>query len=379
MNDWARTLFDASRDAVEGRAKQRGEAAFSPVARYLDPQRHERELAALRRLPIAAAPSDWLREAGDWVARTLHGVPVLLLRGADGALRAFVNVCRHRGAELLPDGQRGSGRQRVVCPYHSWSYGVDGGLLGRPHGEEFPQLPRERAGLVALPVAERCGFAWVVADARAGVDWDDWFGPLGAALDGLGYGADSVCTHERRFEHPANWKLPFDGNLETYHFQYAHRETIAHLFHDNLLLHEGFAHDHQRLVLPKRGLADLEATALDAETLGRHCNVIHFFFPATFVLWEGDHVNAFAVTPLAPDRCKVDSWLLAPREVHQRRRPEFWQQNHELFWRALDEDFALAASIQRGLASGANDALAFGTSEFPAERFERAVERLIGA
>lgn len=379
MNDAARGLFERSRAAIAGRDRQRGEASLSPVARYLDAQRHQRELVALRRLPIAAAPSHWLRAPGDWVARTLHGVPVLLLRGADGVLRAFVNVCRHRGAELLPDGQRGSGRQRVVCPYHAWSYAHDGCLLGRPHGEEFPQRPHGQAALVALPVHERCGFAWVVADAGASVDWDDWFGPLGGALAGLGYDAASVCTHERRFEQPSNWKLPFDGNLETYHFQYAHRETIAHLFHDNLLLHEGFAHDHQRLVLPKRGLEQVEPAALDADALGRHCNVIHFFFPCTFVLWEGDHVNAFAVTPLAPDRCRVDSWLLAPAAVYARRAPGFWQRNHDIFWRALDEDFALAASIQRGLASGANDALAFGTSEFPAELFERAVERLIGA
>jgi phenylpropionate dioxygenase-like ring-hydroxylating dioxygenase large terminal subunit len=378
MNDWARTLFDASRAAIEGGAKQRGEPASSPVARYLDPSRHVREQAALRRLPLAAAPSAWLREPGDWVTRSVHGVPVLLLRGADGALRAFLNVCRHRGAELLPAEQRGSARARIVCPYHSWTYAPDGCLLGRPHGEEFPHAPRESSGLVALPVAERLGLVWVVAERDTQLDWDTWFGPLGAELTGHGFDADAVCTHRRGFGQPSNWKLPLDGNLETYHFQYGHRETIAPLFHDNLVLHYAFG-DHQRLVLPKRSLREVDpATPVDAQLLGRHCNVIYFFFPASLLLWQGDHLQALTLSPRAPDASHVESWLLAPPAVHAKRRDAYWQENFEIFWRAIDEDFAFAASIQRGLAGGANASLAFGTSEFPAELFERAVERLIG-
>ena len=132
-------------------------------------------------------------------------------------------------------------------------------------------------------------------------------------------------------------------------------------------------------MLPKRGLPAVDADAVDAETLGRHCNILYFFFPATLLLWEGDHLNGFAVTPAASDRCAVEGWLIAPHDVHLRRRPDYWRDNFDLFWRALDEDFALAASIQRGLASGANDALHFGGSEFGADRFERAVERLLGA
>ncbi len=374
----ARELFAQALAAIEGRSKQRGEPAASPVSRYLDPDRHARELAALRRLPVAVAPSAWLRDAGDWVTRNVHGVPVLLLRDERGALRAFVNVCRHRGAELLPAGQRGSLRSRIVCPYHSWSYAGDGRCIGRPHEADFAHLPRERAGLVPLAVAERCGLAWVVADRDADVDWHTWFGAYGDALDSLGYDARTACTHERCFEHPANWKLLLDGNLETYHFQYAHRATISHLFHDNLLLHESLGNDHQRLVLPKRSLRELDlASPIDVQTLGRHCNIIWFFFPATLVLWEGDHVNIAVVSPLAPDHCKVEGWLLAPEPVFAKRQPDYWQQNRDIFWRTLDEDFALAASIQRGLASGANDALHFGASEIGPDLFERAVERLI--
>lgn len=377
MNDSTRSLFDAALDAIEGRVRQRGEPAASPVARYLDPQRHVRELAALRRLPIAVAPSAHLLAPGDWVTRNVHGVSVLLLRDGGGELRAFVDVCRHRGAELVPIEQRGSGRSRIVCPYHSWTYAPDGCLVGRPHEADFVHLPRERSGLVALPAAERCGLVWVVADRAARIDWSDWFGPFADAIDALGYDAASVCTHERHFEQPSNWKLVFDGNLETYHFQYAHRETIASMFHDNLLLHAA-ARDHQRLVLPKRGLAGVEVAARDdIEVLGRHCNILYFFFPATMLLWQGDHLDAFTASPRAHDHCHVDAWLLAPQAVHRQRRADYWQENFDLAWRALDEDFALAASIQRGLGSGANEALQFGASEIGADLFERAVERLL--
>jgi phenylpropionate dioxygenase-like ring-hydroxylating dioxygenase large terminal subunit len=228
---------------------------------------------------------------------------------------------------------------------------------------------------VALPVALRCGLVWVVPEAVDGFDWDDYFGPMAATLEGLGYDDRSVSPHERRFVQPSNWKLVLDANLESYHFQYAHRETIAHLFHDNLVQQESFGR-HQRIVLPKRSLASAAGDP-DWALLGRHSNIIHFFFPSTFLLWEGDHVNGFCVTPKSAGSCDAASWMLVPAAGHARRAPEHWSRNWTIFWDAIDEDFALAASMQRGLASGANSALNFGTGEFACDLFERAIDELI--
>ena len=376
--DGAAELWAGALAAIRGDQPQRGAPALSPVGRYLDPARHDAEVALLRRWPHAVAPAARLAAPGDWLSSELLGVPLLLLRGDDDVLRAFVNVCRHRGAIVAPPDACGSGRSRFVCPYHSWTYDCRGALVGRPHESDFPHLPRAEAALVALPVALRCGLVWVVPEPAPGFDWDGYFGPMAEDLAALGYDERSASPHERRLAQPSNWKLVLDANLESYHFQYAHRETIAHLFHDNVVQHASFGR-HQRIVLPKRSLAE---TALPAEgaswqLLGRHSNVIHFFFPATFLLWEGDHVNGFSVAPRTPASCAASSWMLVPAISHGARPAAHWSRNWAIFWDAIDEDFALAASMQRGLASGANAALHFGRSEFACELFEQAVEALL--
>ena len=372
--DEAQVLWQRAQRTIAKAELQRGAPSTSPVARYLDPQRHVREVAALRRLPHAVGPAVRVAAAGDWMTAELLAVPVLVTRGDDGVLRAFVNVCRHRGAIVAASPACGAGRSRFVCPYHSWTYDARGALVGRPHDADFPHVPRDAASLVPLPVAERCGLVWVVPEALQGFDWDAYFGPMAATLEGLGYDARSASPHERRFVQASNWKLVLDANLESYHFQYAHRDTIAHLFHDNLVQQESFGR-HQRIVLPKRSLGATPGEA-DWDLLGRHSNIIHFFFPTTFLLWEGDHVNGFCVTPQTTATCATESWMLVPAAGHERRAAEHWSRNWAIFWDAIDEDFALAASMQRGLASGANRALNFGAAEFACELFERAMDEL---
>ncbi len=374
------TLWREARRAIGGQDRQRGAPSLSPVERYLDPERHASETAALRGLPHAIAPLARLAAEGDWLSTSLLGVPVLVSRGDDGVLRAFINVCRHRGARVAPADACGSGRSRFVCPYHSWTYDSRGSLVGRPHEDDFPHAPREERSLVPLPVAVRCGLVWVVPRAMEAFDWDDYFGPLAAELQALGFDAGAPSPHERRFVQPSNWKLVLDANLESYHFQYAHRATIAHLFHDNVVQQASFGR-HQRIVLPKRTLAESavdDDSVAGWEQLGRHSNVIYYFFPGTFVLWEGDHANVFNVTPETSTSCATASWMIVPGAQHALRSAAHWERNWKIFWDAIDEDFALAASMQAGLATGANAALTFGTNEFACELFERAVDELVG-
>ncbi len=375
-----RRLWREAQRAIDRVEPQRGAPSTSPVARYLDPGRHALEVRALRRLPHAIGPASRLDSSGDWLSAQLLGVPVVATRGSDGEVRAFINVCRHRGALVVPGSACGSGKARFVCPYHSWTYDDRGTLVGRPHEDDFPHVARESASLVPLPVAIRCGLVWVVPEALGDFDWTAWFGPLADELETLGYDEHASSPHERRFVQPSNWKLVLDANLESYHFQYAHRATIAHLFHDNVVQQASFGR-HQRIVLPKRSLVEADTAGEDAdwELLGRHSNIIYFFFPSTFVLWEGDHANVFNVTPETAASCATASWMIVPAAQHAKRDPGHWHRNWTLFWDAIDEDFALAASMQSGLASGANAALTFGTSEFACDLFEREVDALVAA
>jgi phenylpropionate dioxygenase-like ring-hydroxylating dioxygenase large terminal subunit len=334
-------------------------------------------LLALRRLPLAVAAAQQLKNRGDWLAKTVHGVPVLLARGQDDQLRAFINVCRHRGAALAADGACGADRARFVCPYHSWTYASDGRCVGRPHDDDFAHAPREQSSLVQLPCIERLGLVWVVATAHEPFDWASYFGPLGDEVESLGFSAESIVAHERAFEQPSNWKLVFDANLESYHFAYAHRNTIASMFHDNVVVHDRFG-DHQRIVLPKRTFSELTEPPPTLERYAKFINTIYFFFPATLLLWEGDHLNAIAMSPTRAESSHAESWLVVPEQHRASRGPEHWQRNFDIFWTAIDEDYALAASMQAGMASGANRALCFGANEFACKAFHDSVERIAG-
>ena len=374
--DEIRSIWDRARRTTSRAEVQRAEGAALAVDRYLDPRRLARERALLRRWPHAACPQAHLRAPGDWTTVDLLGVPILLVHGEDGELRAFLNVCRHRGAAVAQG--RGAGRSRFVCGYHSWTYDAAGALVGRPQDGDFPHAPRDRSGLVEVPVAARCGIVWVVPSAIGPFDWDAYFGPMAGQLEGLGYRADAACPREGVSRHAANWKLLVEGTLETYHFQYLHRTTIAPHYHDDAVQQDTFG-PHQRIVIPRRSFVAAAAGIADptVEQLGRHASLMFFFFPSSFVLWNGNHASVFVMRPEAIDRTVTDSFLLVTPE-HLAAWPDaHWSANWERLWSPLGEDYAQNESAQRGMASGANAALTFGTQEFAAAAFARALDRCL--
>src|SRR5262245_26216052 len=144
-----------------------------PVAHYRSPERLEleRELV-FRRYPTPFCPSAALPETGSYVAREAAGTPLLAVRGRDGTVRVFRNACRHRGTQLA----EGTGCAKAfVCPYHGWTYLLDGSLQHVPHEEGFPGLDTARHGLVPVAAVERGGLVFVSQDGpRTGeTDLDD--------------------------------------------------------------------------------------------------------------------------------------------------------------------------------------------------------------
>ncbi|WP_167772839.1 aromatic ring-hydroxylating oxygenase subunit alpha [Ramlibacter humi] len=378
--DLERALIRRALALIDSGGTEAGEPARSPVERYLDPDRHRREVERIfRRYPLAVCPSGALTQAGDTHALDVAGMPLLLARGEDGEVRAFLNACRHRGARLQAPG---AGQQRTfVCPYHSWSYRLDGTLRGRPHANGFPHAPAHECSLVRVPASEALGLIWVIPRGveegeSPELDLSRWLGAFANDLRGWGYDR-WLPFHRREFANAANWKIPFEGNLETYHFQYAHRDSIAGLFHDNLLIadQDGL---HHRLVLPKRSMASLRELPESEWRIGPHANIIYCFFPATLILHEGDHANAFTVLPEAVDRSRVLGTTLIPELPATEKSRGYWEKNVASFWGALDEDFALGVSQQSTMASGANRELLFGRTEWCSAKFHEDVERLIG-
>ena len=133
---------------------------------YHDPEFFEAEQRAfLRAAPQVVCHENEIPKPGDWRTLEYLGESVIVIRGDDGGVRAFANVCRHRGSRLV-DGAGGCARV-LTCPYHAWSYARDGRLVGVPHRGEYPDLRTEELGLVPIALENWRGFLFVILEPGA--------------------------------------------------------------------------------------------------------------------------------------------------------------------------------------------------------------------
>ena len=364
-----RRVLDHLADGTTDMAPARHER---PVSFYTDPAQFERERQGpFRRMPVAIGYSAQVAKPGDFITHDLGGVPLLAVRGRDGALRGFINACRHRGTRVEWDAA-GAGKRAFVCPYHAWTYGDDGALMHVPHAEGFPDLDRADHGLVAVPVAERAGIVWAIPAAGAARDIDALLGPLAGELDAMGLGSH-VPYAPRRYELACNWKLVNDASLDSYHIRHGHRRTIAPLFLDTMCIFDRFGH-HSRLFLAKRSVEGLRNTDPAGWRVRDHGNPLYFFFPGTVVLVEPDHAQVASVWPVSPDRTIMTGATLIPEAPASPKARAHWDKNVHIFWHTLAEDFALMESKHSTLRSGANETLTFGRFEHSAAWFHEAVD-----
>lgn len=340
-----------------------GTVLHNPVASYSDPARaaleHER---LFRAQPLFVAMSCRLPAPGDYLAEEIARVPVLVVRGADGTLRAFVNICRHRGAPVAT----GHGNARVFsCPYHGWTYALDGTLKGIPEESSFPGVEKRAHGLAALPVAERHGMIFVrlAPDAGAELDLDKHLGAMSDELQAYGFQRYRYFASE--WMTPAiNWKFGIDTFLESYHLPTLHRNTVAPLILGNLAPFTAFG-DHARLTMVRPGAAEWEQQPEAEWDVLRHIVPIYRVFPNTVVVFQSDHLETWRMLPgEAPDRCRIEFALYTPEPPATEKARGYWQKNYDLAIRTVkEEDFALGEKMQRGFMSAMQKEVVYGRNE----------------
>jgi len=355
--------------------------SHTSVEEYYDPARYQREVMLLfRKHPIVVAYSGQLRRAGDFVVHNDTGQPILVVRGTDGVLRAFLNVCRHRSAsvELKPCG---ANKRAFVCPYHGWSYDLTGRLVGITDGAAFGDVDRSRHSLRRLAVAEKYGLVWVVPTAlaageEADLDIDLYLGPLQADLSGwdmAGWELHSSSPIRPRM----NWKLVIDTFLELYHFRYLHPGSVYPLFLDNIATYERMDR-HIRLSAAKRSLTELEGQPKESWRILDHAIVLYQLFPNTVLAYTQDHCGVFTSFPVSPDESVMHFSVLVSPEEKAKKPESYWQANVDLFATALDEDFGIGESIQRNFRSGANHEQTFGKFEKALGWYHREIDKAVG-
>ncbi|MCZ2804793.1 aromatic ring-hydroxylating dioxygenase subunit alpha [Modestobacter sp. VKM Ac-2983] len=328
---------------------------------YTDPAVFAREQERVfEAMWCCAVRSDELPTPGSFRRVQVGRESVLVVRGRDGALRAFLNVCRHRGAQLCTE-EAGQVRTTLRCPYHAWSFGLDGALVAAPNLARMPDVDRVANGLVPVHLQEWLGYAWVcLADDPPSFAED----VRGAVTERLGdpaaiegYDVGGLRLGRRiRYDVAANWKLIVENFMECYHCATIHPELTDVLPEfargyaaQSFVGHgasfaagaEGFTVDGSAGFAPLPGI--------DAEQDRRYYAAT--IKPTVFLNLVPDHVIVLRMTPLAVDRTTVEcDWLYAPEVVES---GEDVSRSVELFHRVNLQDFDACERTQPGMASRA--------------------------
>ncbi len=352
---------------------------YHAISAYDSPQRLQQEKRILfRKYPLLMGLSRQLSAPGDFLTEDFSGVPIVVVRDGDGVVRAFLNVCQHRGARVA-EGCGNTGRS-FTCPYHGWSFDLSGKLMGVPHARNFGGMDKDSRGLVELPAVERDGLIWAIPTPAAdtSVDIDDYLAGLGEEL--ANYGLAGYHHYETRILHrKLNWKIVIDTFLEPYHFAFLHANTVGPIFFPNLCLFEGFG-PHLRETLPRRSIETLRTLPEGEWDLITHTALVYVLFPNTVLVMQGDHVETWRVFPKADKAGEcvmyLDFFVPEPAETESAKR--HWDRNMDLTIRTVDqEDFPVGEGIQSGFAAQAQDEMVFGRNEPALAHFERSVNEAV--
>ena len=371
IRELTRRVFDLWKNHTTDLAS---DVMHQTVDAYLDQDRFEFETDRIfKRLPLALALSSELPAPNTYKAMDVMGVPVLLTRGADGAARAFLNVCKHRGSKLCQEGS-GSAR-RFSCPYHAWVYDPAGDLVGMLGAHTFGDIDRGHLALTPLACAEKAGFVFACLTSGTTFDIDTFLGdftPYVAALE-----LDQWHIFEQRTLDGPGWKVAWDGYLEGYHQETLHPKTVGLNTIANLMAHDTWG-PHQRIVFGRKSLPTLEGVPEEEWDLDEHIRLIHSIFPNVSI--SGILGDYCLVSQLFPgptvDTSLTIQTVLCRHEPSTDQERQVAEQFSALVLQAVrDEDYWVGYQIQHALKSGATPEVLFGRNEPSLQHYHHAVER----
>jgi Rieske 2Fe-2S family protein len=366
-------------DGLDRALQAFGYSRMLPAAAYTSPEVLAWELRYLfgGTWTCVGRESD-LRQAagGDVTQRALVAGDVpLLLTWVDGLVRAFANTCRHRGHELLADGETATKRS-IVCPYHAWSYDLAGSLRTAPTYQAVPGFDPDEHELVRLPVERWHGWLFVhaanSAEAGAPVDFAAFIGDLEPLVASY-RPEDLVLGARHNYEVAANWKVITENYHECYHCPLIHPELCQVTPPSSGLIYQlpgAWAGGPMDL---REGMATMsisgDSSGLPIPDVNPRVVEYLGMLPNLLISAHPDYVMTHRMLPLAPGRTWVEcSWYFPDGQVDPRYAVEFWDLTNR-------QDWAACESVQRGLRSPHFRPGPFGPGEVAVHQFVTLVGR----
>lgn len=335
-----------------------------PVTNYQSEARLATELELFRRYPTPFCPSVALPESGSYLARDAAGTPLLAVRGDDGIVRVFRNACRHRGAQVAS----GSGcRQAFTCPYHAWTYGLDGALRAVPHERGFADLDRSARGLVPVASVESRGVVFVTQDVAAEPLADDLPALILPGFRLLGSSEQTIA---------ANWKIIAEGFLEGYHIRATHANTFYPVQYDNLNVVETFGRN-SRIAFPYRAIERLREVPVAARSVEGKLTYVYHLFPNVMLATFPHRRVLVVLEPVDAATTRQLSFTLSDADRADDAAATAVRDGLDFVDAGAAEDREMVSSVQRGLASGANAFFEFGLFEGALAHFHRNLHELV--
>lgn len=357
------------------KAKPKAIEASRPVSNFLSQEHYDLEQQKIfRRFGVPVTVSALLPKLGSALAHDGYGVPLLLTRDKEGKVHAFLNACMHKGSKLIEDCEPHKAG-KLTCPYHAWTFALDGRLVGVPREETLKNFDKSKRGLAELACREEGGLIWVMLDRNAEPDFSNLDGQLSSDLEAFDIPRMHVYGR-KTFELDANWKLVQEPFLEGYHVQRLHARSVGPMFADVPNVTDVLGLNIRQI----SGKVAFTPECLDIEGENIHKSVTHAYlvFPNTVIVTSPYYISVMFIMPKAPGKTIVDYMMLTRSAPDNDKAKELYQRSYEMILGVFGgEDFRAAAISQSGLESGALEDLVYCGLEETIPLYYEILERFL--
>lgn len=348
----------------------------APITDFTCPDLLEQEYEVFfRNTPLCMGLSSELPKPNTYWSDNASGVPILMVRDVDGKFQAYANACRHRGSLVVPEG-RGT-KLRFTCPFHAWTYGIDGKLLSVNKSNHFGDVSTLDLGLIKLPCAELHGTLWVRPTPGEPIDENECLAGLQRDLMHWNF-PEYAAAGTQIIDARMNWKIGVDSYGEIYHLNVLHTKTLDKEVVGNAQTFHSFEKNLRMVIAnEKLNLMRMLMPIREKWPYKQITYTVYFFYPNVIMMVDAFGVDFLRIFPLdhSPSKSRtMHTWYIDPKVQKYFDDHEAAHSDRMKRFRAVveNEDYAIAEDMQVNAERGTPPEIVLGRNEIALQHFHNA-------